>query len=236
MGWLNRAKVDIFRHANRHLSSPPCQQPGEHLIATTRLIILLNIFCCLEAGSLRQLDSLITTALEGTNQHPGLDYTLETISLATPFIEWAYVLDLHSKAWPDGDPDQQEFAQLATIGLVSVQLGVGLLKYVVNRKRPARRYQPRLWNTRITPSWPSGHAASSAAFATIAAHQHPSAGPLIYAYLLASAYSQVYVGNHYAFDVLGGLIVGGAVGLWILDTMDDTGANPAVISIYLPLD
>jgi membrane-associated phospholipid phosphatase len=174
--------------------------------------------------------------LQGTNRYPTLDYTLETITLATPFIEWGWVIDQHRRAWRDGKPDQQQIAQLATLGLAATQLGVGLLKYVVKRKRPARRYQPRLWNTRITSSFPSGHAASSAAFAVITARQCPAARPLIAAYLIASAYSQVYVGNHYAVDVLGGLIIGGAVGHWALGTRDASDDKPAVISIYLPLD
>ncbi|MFC1481689.1 phosphatase PAP2 family protein [Candidatus Neomarinimicrobiota bacterium] len=205
------------------------------MISTIRLIFLLNLICFLKAGGLWQLDSLITTALEGANQHPGLDYTMETISLAAPCIEWGFTLSLHNGAGRDGKTDRQEFAQRATAGLVLTQLGACLLKYTVNRERPTRRYEPRLWNTRITPSFPSGHAASSAVFASIAARQYPAAKPLIAAYVLASAYSQVYVGNHYALDVLGGLIFGGVLGNWILGTLDADNSTPAVISIYMTL-
>ncbi|MBA7655420.1 MAG: phosphatase PAP2 family protein [Calditrichaeota bacterium] len=98
-----------------------------------------------------------------------------------------------------------------------------------------RDYQPRLWNTRITPSFPSGHTASSAAWATVAAGRYPRSAPIAAAYALVSAWSQVYVGNHYAGDVLAGAVIGVVIGKWVLSRAEGSGgANRVGYHMILP--
>ena len=208
----------------------------DNKIAGSRIILYLQLISILQAGNLWQLDSLITGSLAGSNLHPGVDYAMEGISLATPFIEWGSVIALHGTVWDNQDRSLQHFTQLTTAGLVATQVGVGLLKYAFKRNRPDRHYQPRLWNTRITPSFPSGHTASSAVFASIVAHKYPSAKSLLVLYFLTSAYSQLYVGNHYASDVLGGAILGGLVGRLLVRDQNSSPASPALIYISLPLN
>src|SRR6478752_2052839 len=68
----------------------------------------------------------------------------------------------------------------------------------------ARRIHRMPW----TSSFPSGHAASAAAFAAGATMELPMAGPILVPLAAAVAYSRVHVGVHYRSDVWAGAAVG----------------------------
>ena len=70
--------------------------------------------------------------------------------------------------------------------------------------RLARRIGDLPW----TSSFPSGHAASAAAFAAGATMEFPSAGVVLAPLAAAVAYSRVHVGVHYRSDVWAGAAVG----------------------------
>ena len=198
------------------------------------LLALLTLVSGLTAGGrLAHLDSLLTSGLEGSNAHPQLDYLVEGIALATPLVEWGWVGNFYGQGRED-----RKLAIEAAKSLAITQILSGIIKYGVRRKRPDRHYQPRFWNTRITPSFPSGHAASSAAFAAIATEHYPRSRPLLAVYLAASAYSQVYVGNHYVSDVAAGMLLGWAIGRWMTDPTDESSimAVPRFsVSVSIPL-
>ena len=93
-----------------------------------------------------------------------------------------------------------------------------LIKPLVGRRRPdlertklARRIGERPW----TSSFPSGHSASAAAFATGAALELPVAGLALAPVAAAVAYSRVHVGVHYKSDVVVGAGVGIAAALLV---------------------
>ena len=105
-------------------------------------------------------------------------------------------------------------AGVRAIGSLSVASFVSnsLVKPLVGRRRPdlertqlARRIGTRPW----TSSFPSGHSASAAAFATGAALELPPAALVLAPLAAAVAYSRVHVGVHYKSDV----VVGSAVGI-----------------------
>jgi len=68
----------------------------------------------------------------------------------------------------------------------------------------ARRIHRMPW----TSSFPSGHAASAAAFAAGATMELPMAGPILVPLAAAVAYSRVHVGVHYRSDVWAGAAIG----------------------------
>jgi undecaprenyl-diphosphatase len=81
-----------------------------------------------------------------------------------------------------------------------------VIKLMVERSRPVDH---PLVPEPTTHSFPSGHATTSfACAATLAPFVDRRAAPVLYALAAAIAYSRVYVGVHYPFDVLAGAALG----------------------------
>ena len=89
------------------------------------------------------------------------------------------------------------------------------LKAAFDRPRPLRRYpeQDPLLPVPDTASFPSGHAATSFAGATILSFAFPRLAPLFLLLAAAIGFSRVYVGVHYPLDIVGGAVLGAAIAL-----------------------
>lgn len=103
--------------------------------------------------------------------------------------------------------------RLPVLWTVPVVVGSDLValavKSVVDRPRP--HLDPLV---RVPTDWsfPSGHATTSFAGATMLAHFAPRWRPALYLLAAAIAFSRVYVGVHYPADVLAGAALGTALG------------------------
>ncbi len=89
-------------------------------------------------------------------------------------------------------------------------------KRLLPRRRPAADLLPpgrRLEGRPTSSSFPSGHAASAAAFATAVTIESPAAGAIVIPLAAAVAYSRIHVGVHWPSDVAFGAATGAAVGL-----------------------
>jgi membrane-associated phospholipid phosphatase len=107
--------------------------------------------------------------------------------------------------------------QLFLLVVAADFLGQGissLLRQAIPRDRPPLRYpEPEpLVGTPSSHSFPSGHATSSFACATILTAAAPRYGPLFYLLALAIGFSRIYNGVHYPLDIVGGAILGVAIG------------------------
>jgi undecaprenyl-diphosphatase len=90
-----------------------------------------------------------------------------------------------------------------------------VLKNIVDRPRPSDRYaEPEpLLHPPTSHSFPSGHAATSFAAATVIGASIPRLRIPLYVLAALIAWSRVYVGVHYPLDVIAGAIWGLLVGL-----------------------
>lgn len=84
----------------------------------------------------------------------------------------------------------------------------------IGRPRPWRRYPlpHTLVHAPKDPSFPSGHTTIAFACATVLTSFEPRLGALLFLLAGAIGLSRVYVGVHYPLDVLGGAVLGTAVG------------------------
>jgi diacylglycerol kinase family enzyme/membrane-associated phospholipid phosphatase len=106
----------------------------------------------------------------------------------------------------------------AVRGLASLT-GASIIANLIGKKifggdRPLLKDIPigrQLHNSPTSGSFPSGHSASAAAFATGVALESPEAGAAIAPLATAVGYSRLHTGAHWLSDVLGGLAIGSAV-------------------------
>ena len=99
---------------------------------------------------------------------------------------------------------------LASLGLASLTVNT-VCKHSVRRSRPGLGPVPlvrRLKRQPVTTSFPSGHAASAAAFATGVALESPAWGAVVAPLAWSVAASRVYTGVHFPGDVLAGALLG----------------------------
>lgn len=113
----------------------------------------------------------------------------------------------------------------------------GVLKPLLPRHRPIA--DAGLRRTPTSSSFPSGHAASAAAFATAVAMESPRSGAFIAPLAAAVAYSRVHVGVHWGSDVVAGAAVGAGVALatrrwWPVRQSDEARARPMDTAPVLP--
>ena len=92
----------------------------------------------------------------------------------------------------------------------------GQLKWVFERVRPCRALTEAV---KIEPSgcgglfsFPSNHAANTAALAAFLQVLYPRSGWITWPIVALVGFSRVFIGAHYVTDVLGGWVLGGVIG------------------------
>jgi undecaprenyl-diphosphatase len=126
----------------------------------------------------------------------------------------------------------RQLIHLALAVLAASLMANYVMKPAIGRDRPfVRNPNVRVIGGRPDDaSFPSGHAASSAAAAFELSRFVPSLRILWWTLAIAIAYSRVYLGVHYPLDVAGGALVGLAFALaanrvWRLPSLSDQNQN-----------
>jgi undecaprenyl-diphosphatase len=112
------------------------------------------------------------------------------------------------------------------------------LKNIIQRPRPCLRLQGvyELLGCGGAFSFPSNHAVNTAAAAVFFQVLYPRSGWISWPLVAAIGFSRVYIGAHYVTDVLGGWVLGGAIGgavAWMVrrtlqrSTMDESATGAA---------
>jgi membrane-associated phospholipid phosphatase len=103
---------------------------------------------------------------------------------------------------------------LASVAATSVVANL-IAKPLSKRPRPDRDSEPVAAGRHVTMpasrSFPSGHAASAAAFASAAGRALPPCSVPVHCLAALVAYSRVHTGVHYPGDVIAGVIAGAAI-------------------------
>ena len=93
-------------------------------------------------------------------------------------------------------------ARVAVVALCSANLVVEALKHLVNRTRPDGDHSPN------NASFPSGHAASSAALAWVLARRWRRGAIAFWGLGALVCFSRIYLNRHYLSDVVVGVAIG----------------------------
>ncbi|WP_329303165.1 phosphatase PAP2 family protein [Streptomyces sp. NBC_00659] len=160
-------------------------------------------------GALLEWDQRLFTRV-ATARVPGADPALRRLSHAAN----------HGRLWLGtaagiglvGGPAGRRAALrgLGSLALASFTVNT-LVKWSARRPRPLLEGVPAIRHLTRQPhttSFPSGHSASAAAFATAVALESTRYGLLVAPVAAAVAFSRVYVGVHYPGDVLAGVAIG----------------------------
>jgi undecaprenyl-diphosphatase len=112
-----------------------------------------------------------------------------------------------------GDEERSYALRTAAVLGIESALVNGVIKTLVGRRRPPESgtRRPLPLRTPRTSSFPSGHATSAFCAATLLAADDPL-GPVYFGAAAVVAWSRVYVRIHHASDVLGGMVIGLALG------------------------
>ncbi|MCW4384454.1 phosphatase PAP2 family protein [Salinibacterium sp. SYSU T00001] len=160
----------------------------------------------------RRIDSRVSRAVNGHTHLPELDRSLTRLSHAADrsrlWVAIAVVLYLSGGAR----------RRAAVRGVGSLIVGSALANLVGKRvfggDRPLLKDVPvprRLRKHPTSASFPSGHSASAAAFATGVALESTRAGALVAPLAATVAYSRLHTGAHWLSDVVGGAALGAGV-------------------------
>jgi membrane-associated phospholipid phosphatase len=139
---------------------------------------------------------------------------------------------------------RKDIAPLLLTLIIAFSVSAAILylnKHLVFRVRPFTVFPNNLsaqfksYLVHVT-SWPSGHTRDTAIFAALTAHYVPKLKWPVIIFALFVGFSRLYVGAHYPTDVIGGLLLGWAIGetailageaLWLRLRGSHTGQDPA---------
>jgi membrane-associated phospholipid phosphatase len=158
------------------------------------------------------IDHAVYRAVAGTRT-PVTDRAMRRLSLAANYSRiWIASAAVLAASGPRGRVAAG--SGLASLAATSAFANL-IVKTLSKRPRPDRDSEPGAAGRHVkmpaSRSFPSGHAASAAAFASAAGRALPPCSVPVHCLAGLVAYSRVHTGVHYPGDVIAGVIVGAAI-------------------------
>ncbi len=157
------------------------------------------------------LDRAVSEAVADTPT-PRLDRLLVGVSNAANYSRLWLATAAAMAALGGGRGRRAAYQGVLAVALTSAVTNL-VLKPLARRQRPARQDGQPVPDSRrvrrpVSPSFPSGHAASAFAFASAAGQAAPSIRLPLHVAAVAVAFSRVHTGVHYPTDVAIGAVIG----------------------------
>jgi undecaprenyl-diphosphatase len=162
-------------------------------------------------GPIDRFDLVVDELFDNVRGNPVAD---RLFYVASELGDWSLIWHLlgTGQGLVRSDGFERAVALSTALGIESALVN-GVVKSLFRRERPTvevdrphRLRQPR------TTSFPSGHASSAFLAAALLSHRSRGA-PVFYGLAAVVATSRVYVRIHHASDVLGGAVIGAALGV-----------------------
>ncbi|MFH1501946.1 MAG: phosphatase PAP2 family protein [Candidatus Eisenbacteria bacterium] len=164
---------------------------------------------------LSNLDRTLFILLNGELTHSSLDWLMPFVTNQENWYPVLIGLWVALLIWGGRHGRIAAVLLIVAVALAD-QLTCSVLKPLVGRIRPCNALPPAevrlLVGASRAFSFPSAHAANSFAMATILSWRLPGAAVPAFFVAALVAYSRVYVGVHYPFDVVAGAVLGFAIG------------------------
>lgn len=164
------------------------------------------------SGLVRELDDKVDAYFDGLRGRPVLDRIFYSASALGEFgLIWIMLALLRALR---GRPNDERAAvrAIVAVGVESVLVN-GLIKSLFGRGRPVSAItHPHPFRQPVTSSFPSGHATAGFCAAVLLS-EDDDLGPLYFAAATVVAASRLHTKIHHASDVVGGVLIGTALGL-----------------------
>lgn len=112
--------------------------------------------------------------------------------------------------------DHWFFLPFITAGLLGIVLSEFILKYLITRPRPTELIGAIILTTPGNYSFPSTHATLAWAMAYLLSREEPRLRYWFYLLAILISLSRIYLGVHYPLDVVGGALLGWAIGTCVV--------------------
>ena len=170
-----------------------------------------NLYAAGVDGSpIERFDDVVDGLFDVLRGRPFVDRVMYSLTELADFsVLWHLLSVAQGLTRPDGF--ERALRTSGALGLESLLVNVGI-KSLVRRHRPVPEFErPHHLRVPQTSSFPSGHA-SSAFVAAALLSDGSRAKPAYYALATVVAASRIHVRVHHASDVVGGIILGVALG------------------------
>jgi undecaprenyl-diphosphatase len=166
---------------------------------------------------LQNIDTWLFYAVNHGLSNPLFDKIMPIVTNGENWL-LLYLFFIVQLLWKGGARGRIAIAAIFLTIIISDPLNSRLLKELFERERPCRALEGvfQLVGCGGGKSFPSSHATNTFAAAVVLSHYYRKFTWLLFAIAATVAFSRVYVGVHYPFDVIAGALVGSVLGLLCL--------------------